>query len=155
MLQQIPNKGVNARTIDTFKSKLLGGGVRSNFLRLRLISQIIGIDSNDVSDKIRFLVKGVIYQHLSLLQSAVPFRGRELKIVEKSFDTWTVTIINDNNFTIRDAMEKWMNLINKTSDNVEGRSYSVSTRSIRLSVKQVLNYWITNAPAESADKFLS
>ena len=36
---------------------------------------------------------------------------------ERSFDTWTVTVINDNNFTIRDAMEKWMNLINKTSDN--------------------------------------
>ena len=71
MPQQIPNKGANARTIDTFKSKLLGGGVRPNFFEVEINFPAIGIDQNDVSDKIRFLVKGanlpaVSYTHLTL-----------------------------------------------------------------------------------------
>ena len=57
MPQQIPNKGANARTLDTFKSKLLGGGVRPNFFEVEINFPALAIDSNDVSDKIRFLVK--------------------------------------------------------------------------------------------------
>ena len=118
MPQQIPNKGANARTLDTFKSKLLGGGVRPNFFEVEINFPALAIDQNDVSDKIRFLVKGANLPASIITPISIPFRGRELKIAgERSFDTWTVTVINDNNFTIRDAMEKWMNLINKTSDN--------------------------------------
>ena len=119
MPQQIPNKGdPNARTLDTFKSKLLGGGVRPNFFEVEINFPSLAIDQNDVSDKIRFLVKGANLPASIITPISIPFRGRELKIAgERSFDTWTVTVINDNNFTIRDAMEKWMNLINKTSDN--------------------------------------
>ena len=50
----------------------------------------------------------------------VPFRGRTLKIAgDRTFDTWTVTIINDENFAIRTAMEAWMNGISKL-DNASG-----------------------------------
>ncbi len=108
MPQQIPNKGANART-------------RPNFFEVEINFPLIGIDQNDVSDKIRFLVKGANLPASIITPIAIPFipfRGRELKIAgERSFDTWTVTVINDSNFTIRDAMEKWMNLINKVSDN--------------------------------------
>jgi hypothetical protein len=48
----------------------------------------------------------------------VPFRGRELKIAgDRTFDVWTPTIINDTDFAVRDAMERWMNGINAHSDN--------------------------------------
>ena len=118
MPQQIPNTGANARTLDTFKSKMLGGGVRPNFFECELKFPNIGIDDNDVSDKVRFLVKGANLPASNIAPISVPFRGRELKIAgERTFDTWTVTVINDSNFTQRDAFEKWMNLINKVSDN--------------------------------------
>ena len=118
MPQQIPNTGANARTLDTFKSKMLGGGVRPNFFECELKFPNIGIDDNDVSDKVRFLVKGANLPASNIAPISVPFRGRELKIAgERTFDTWTVTVINDSNFTLRDAFEKWMNLINKVSDN--------------------------------------
>ena len=51
MPQQIPNTGANARTIDTFKSKLIGGGVRPNFCEVEINFPGLAIDSNDVSDK--------------------------------------------------------------------------------------------------------
>ena len=50
----------------------------------------------------------------------VPFRGRNLKIAgDRTFDVWTITIINDTNFRIRNAFERWMNAINK-HDNATG-----------------------------------
>jgi hypothetical protein len=118
MPQQIPNTGSNARTLDTFKSKLLGGGVRPNFFEVELKFPNLGIDDNDVSDRTRFLVKGANLPASIVAPISVPFRGRELKIAgERSFDTWTITVINDSNFVLRDAFEKWMNIINKVSDN--------------------------------------
>ena len=118
MPQQIPNTGSNARTLDTFKSKLLGGGVRPNFFEVELKFPNLGIDDNDVSDRTRFLVKGANLPASVVAPIEVPFRGRNLKIAgERSFDTWTITVINDSNFVLRDAFEKWMNIINKVSDN--------------------------------------
>jgi len=118
MPQQIPNTGSNARTLDTFKSKLLGGGVRPNFFEVELKFPNLGIDDNDVSDRTRFLVKGANLPASIVAPISVPFRGRELKIAgERTFDSWTITVINDSNFVLRDALEKWMNVINKVSDN--------------------------------------
>ena len=118
MPQQIPNTGSNARTLDTFKSKLLGGGVRPNFFEVELKFPQLGIDDNDVSDRTRFLVKGANLPASVIAPISVPFRGRELKIAgERSFDSWTITVINDSNFVLRDAFEKWANIINKVSDN--------------------------------------
>ena len=118
MPQQIPNTGSSARTLDTFKSKLLGGGVRPNFFEVELKFPTLGIDDNDVSDRTRFLVKGANLPASIIAPISVPFRGRELKIAgERSFDSWTITVINDSNFVLRDAFEKWANIINKVSDN--------------------------------------
>jgi hypothetical protein len=48
----------------------------------------------------------------------VPFRGRQLKIAgDRTFETWTTTIINDTDFNVRNAMERWMNGINAHSAN--------------------------------------
>ena len=48
----------------------------------------------------------------------VPFRGRNLKVAgDRTFDVWTITVINDVDFRIRTGFEKWMNLINKHDDN--------------------------------------
>ena len=47
----------------------------------------------------------------------IPFRGRILKVAgDRTFETWTITVINDTDFVIRSAMEKWMNVINKLED---------------------------------------
>jgi len=48
----------------------------------------------------------------------VPFRGRQLKIAgDRTFETWTATILNDTDFTIRNSMERWMNGINSHQAN--------------------------------------
>ena len=37
---------------------------------------------------------------------------------DRTFDTWTVTIVNDTDFKIRSAMEAWTNQINNNYTNI-------------------------------------
>ena len=42
------------------------------------------------------------------------FQGRTLKVTgDRTFDVWTITVINDENFRIRTKFEEWMNGISK------------------------------------------
>ena len=105
------------RTITAFKSKLAGGGTRPNLFEVEIaFPEQLAID-NDVKEKSRFLVKAAALPASNITPVEVNFRGRILKIAgERTFDTWTVTVINDLDFGIRSAFEKWMNLINKMED---------------------------------------
>ena len=102
------------RTITDFKSKMAGGGARPNLFEVELVFPDPIAIENDVKEKSRFLVKAAQLPASNITPIEVNFRGRILKIAgDRTFDTWTVTIINDVDFAIRSAMEKWMNFINK------------------------------------------
>ena len=106
------------RKITDFKSKLTGGGARANLFEVVLTFPDAAAPDQVVLDKSRFLVKGANMPASNINQIEVPFRGRVLKIAgDRTFDSWTVTVINDTDFSIRSAFEKWMNVINRMSDN--------------------------------------
>ena len=74
-------------------------------------------NDNDVLQKSRFLVKAAALPASTIAPIDVPFRGRILKIAgDRTFETWTITVLYDTDFSIRSAFEKWMNIINKMSD---------------------------------------
>ena len=98
------------RDITKFREKLNAGGARSNLFEVE-IPNIPG-GGADVSDEIRFLVKAAEIPASNIGNIPVPFRGRVLPVAgDRTFDPWTVTIINDD-FQIRDTMEKWSAFIN-------------------------------------------
>jgi len=105
------------RKITDFKSKLSGGGARPNLFEVELaFPGAVGVD-NDTLQKARFLVKAAALPASTVAPIDVPFRGRILKIAgDRTFETWTITVINDVDFSIRSAFEKWMNTINKMND---------------------------------------
>jgi hypothetical protein len=105
------------RTISDFKSKLSGGGARNNLFEVELaFTNAVNVDS-EVLEKSRFLVKAAALPASSIAPIDVPFRGRILKVAgDRTFETWTITIINDVDFSIRSAFEKWMNTINRMTD---------------------------------------
>ena len=106
------------RKITDFKSKLTGGGARANLFEVVLNFPDAAQPDSDTLEKTRFLVKGANMPASNIQQIEVPFRGRVLKIAgDRTFDSWTVTVINDTDFAIRSAMERWMNTINRVSDN--------------------------------------
>ena len=107
------------RTISDFKSRLAGGGARPNLFEVELAfpNDISISDKNDVLTKSRFLVKAAALPSSTVAPIEIPFRGRILKIAgDRTFETWTITIINDIDYIIRSAFEKWMNAINKLDD---------------------------------------
>ena len=105
------------RTISDFKSKLTGGGARPNLFEVELaFPDAVRVD-NDVLQKSRFLVKAAALPASTIAPIDIPFRGRILKVAgDRTFETWTITVINDVDFSIRSAFEKWMNTINKMTD---------------------------------------
>ena len=102
------------RTIVDFRGKMTGGGARSNLFEVNIkypdnIASLIG----DATGEGEFLIKAAEIPASNIGNIPVPFRGRVLPVAgDRTFDPWTVTVINDTNFIIRDAMEKWSNSIN-------------------------------------------
>ena len=106
------------RKITDFKSKLSGGGARSNLFEVVLSFPESAPADTNVLDKSRFLVESVALPGSMVAPLEVAFRGRTLKLAgDRTFETWTITVINDTDFAIRSAFENWMNVINRVSDN--------------------------------------
>ena len=107
-------KPFTERNITEFRSRMTGGGARSNLFEVEIkFPDGLAINESLVSDKTPFLVKAAEIPASNLGNIPVPYRGRVLPIAgDRTFDPWTVTVINDTDFLIRDAMERWSNSIN-------------------------------------------
>ena len=119
------------KSITDFKSKLAGGGARPNLFEVSIpafpgaASAFWSGTSTDESENptananenFRFLCKAAQLPASTVASVPVAFRGRELKVAgERTFDPWTVTIINDEDFGLRTAFEAWMNKLSKLDD---------------------------------------
>ena len=111
------------KTLSNFKSRLAGGGARPNLFEVTLPSfpgaaeDFWGEGENESNTKMSFLCKAAQLPASTVASVPVAFRGRELKVAgERTFDPWTVTIINDEDFGLRTAFESWMNKLSKLDD---------------------------------------
>ena len=103
--------------IDDFKANLIGGGARPNQFRVTITPPpgiAIGLDVRRSS----FLAKASNLPGQTLGEIPVPFRGRNIYIAgDREFETWSTTFINDTDFMVRNAIERWMNGINDLVEN--------------------------------------
>jgi len=96
--------------IDDFKAKIRGGGARPNLFKATINFPAYAQCDVEITS---FLCKAAQLPASVMNFIDVPFRGRQLKIAgDRTFETWTPTIINDTDFGVRNAMERWMNGIN-------------------------------------------
>jgi len=101
--------------VDDFKSKLVGGGARSNLFKATV--NYPGYAAGDV-ELTSFMCKSAQMPASTIETITVPFRGRQLQVAgDRTFEPWTITIINDTDFAIRNAFERWMNGINGHQEN--------------------------------------
>ena len=101
--------------VDDFKSKLRGGGARPNLFKATINFPAYAEGDAELTS---FLCETAVLPGSTMGTILVPFRGRQLKIAgDRTFAEWTVSIINDTDFNIRNAMERWMNGINAHSAN--------------------------------------
>ena len=101
------------RNIQSFRDRMIGGGARPNMFEVNIdLPDQIGKDKNR-DENMRFMIKAAEIPAANIGNIPVPFRGRVLPVAgDRTFDPWTVTIINDASFDIRRVMEEWSNLIN-------------------------------------------
>jgi hypothetical protein len=107
------------KTLSNFKSTLKGGGARPNLFEVTIpeFPAYVTKDGEMLKD-LSFMCKTANLPASNVASIDVPFRGRTLKVAgDRTFDPWTLTIINDEDFKIRHAMEMWMNGISKLSNN--------------------------------------
>ena len=97
--------------VENFKGRLAGGGARSNLFKVYLNVQEWGGDNNTAS----YLCKGASLPASTINEITVPLRGREIFVWgDRKFDPWTITMLNDTDFDVRSAFERWMNDIGNT-----------------------------------------
>ena len=114
------------RTLSKFHSRLQGGGARPNLFEVRLDAfPASALNSTPKAtwgkteqEDFSILCKAANLPASNIASIDVPFRGRTLKVAgDRTIDNWTVTVINDEDFRMRNAMEAWMNSIARLSNN--------------------------------------
>ena len=111
------------KTLSEFKSRLAGGGARANLFEVSIpafpssISEAWGSGDQAQNGTFKFMCKAAQLPGSTVSAVQVPFRSRILKVAgDRTFEPWVITIINDEDFSMRTAFEQWMNVISKLDD---------------------------------------
>ena len=105
------------KTISQFKSALIGGGARPNLFEVELTTLPGGVSWD--ADNFRYMCKASSLPASNIAAIDVPFRGRIFKVAgDRTIETWSVTVINDEDFKLRNAFEQWMEVIAKLDNNL-------------------------------------
>lgn len=110
--------------LDDFTKALAQGGARSNLFRATIYwpnaAIEAGADTRIGTDKLNsFMIKTAQLPGSTIASVPVAFRGRTLKLSgDREYADWTVTITNDNNFLVRNAMERWHDYMTGAASNI-------------------------------------
>lgn len=119
--------------ISQFKAQLLNGGSRPNQFLVTL-NWPAGVGSPGGLQNL--LVTSASLPASQVNPTIVQYRGREVKFAgERTFDPWTITVLNDTDMTLRGYFEKWSSLMNEYVNN--GGSTAPGTYMVDLIVQQM------------------
>ena len=108
------------RTISDFKTAMQGGGARPNLFEVEMTLSGLGFELPGFdATEFAFMCKAANIPAQTVASIDVPFRGRIFKVAgDRTIDTWTVTIINDETFDLRGAFETWTEQLAKLDNNL-------------------------------------
>ena len=99
-------------SVTKFKANLKHGGARPSLFRVEFQYPSGIITRPNPPNQASFLVKSTTIPASTIGSYDVYYHGKAIKVAgDRSFDTWDTTIINDEDFGIRDTLENWMNSI--------------------------------------------
>lgn len=112
--------------ITRFKEALIGGGARPSLFEVTLqFPADVGLNLV-AGTALTFLCKATAIPTSTVAPIEVPYFGRKVKFAgNRTFPEWNITVINDENFLIRDAFERWLAGINTHETNVRNYNESV------------------------------
>ena len=124
--------------ISAFKSNgLVYGGARPSLFNV-FMSAPAGLGLDNVSvDKFRFVCKTAELPESVISSIDVPYFGRKIKVAgERAFADWSVSVINDEDFSVRAMFEAWSNALNRLVSNVRDPAISAEQYKVDLDIVQ-------------------
>jgi hypothetical protein len=126
--------------INDFKKNLTYGGARPSLFQVELslptqLGDAVnnGVDGRGltgVTQKLTFLANAASIPGSKIPEISIPYFGRKVKVAgAREFADWTVTIINDEDFLVRKALEHWMASINGHATNIRNSGVNASPSS--------------------------
>lgn len=116
-------------SIQQLKTALAGRGARANLFEINIAFPVLtsvdaSLTSTTFTADAKILCKAAAVPGFTVGTIEVPYRaGRRIKIPgDRTFADWTVTIINDENQTLRRAFNAWVNLISTANYNSQSKS---------------------------------
>lgn len=130
-----------AFNVNEIRSQLTLGGARASLFQVTIQNP-----ANSVADiKVPFMVQSAQIPASTLGTIEIPYFGRKIKLAgDRTFAEWTVTIMNDEDFLIRNAMEQWSNTINSLQGNTRG--FGAASPLLYKAQAQVIQYSKTGLP---------
>jgi hypothetical protein len=127
-----------AFNVAEFRANMIGDGARPNLFSVSLVFPTIATNGTAAGQQTTFMAKSAQLPGSTVGTVPVFYFGRELKFAgNRTFTDWTLQIINDENFLIRNALESWMNSINSHAGNVrDGAAGSPSSYTVDAIVTQ-------------------
>ena len=111
-------------SVTEFKSNLKKGGARSALFSVELLFPT-GVTTPLTRSE--FLVRSSSIPASNIGTHEVFFHGKAIRIAgDRTYDTWETTILNDEDFGIRNSIEEWMNLISNSKLNSRDSTFSDS-----------------------------
>ena len=108
-----------AFNVAEFRANMVGDGARPNLFQVTLTFPTIAANGSAAGQKTSFMAKSAQLPGSTVNQFPLYYFGRELKFAgNRTFTDWTLQIINDEDFVIRNSLESWMNAINSHASNV-------------------------------------
>lgn len=102
-----------AFNLSEFVGNLAGDGARPNLFSVSLVFPTFVANSSAAGQKVTFMAKTSQLPGSTIGTVTTNYFGRELKFAgNRTFADWTLTIINDEDFLVRNAIERWMNSLN-------------------------------------------
>lgn len=121
--------------INKFKSQL-NGGVKSNLFKVELTFPSISGMPAGLEEKLEFLCKAASIPSSTLTVIDVPYAGRVLPVPnDRTFEEWTITVLNDSKMDLRTAFEVWSAAFNGHESNTN--SVEISTLMVQSKVHQL------------------
>lgn len=113
-----------AFSVNEIRSGLTLGGARPTLFNIQFVNP-----ANSAADiKVPILCQSASLPASNFGQIQIPYFGRMVKLAgDRSFEPWTVQIMNDEDFLIRNALEQWCNSINSLQGNLRGFGTSASS----------------------------
>ena len=114
-----------AFNVTDFRSQLQYDGARANLFDVTLQFPAIFLPPGNAGRKLQFMCKSAQIPGSTVGIVPVQYFGREVKLAgNRTFADWTIQVINDEDFSIRTAFEKWMNGINSHRTNTRNPAAS-------------------------------